>query len=247
MQLKQIIERIHMMKNKKQPLNLHDIKIPTDGESIEQTDYSKDSKEISVFFKNLDKTLINLISEADFVFGCVAWLTHSEVLKALAQKQTAIVVQKEDFLRPDMTLPNSPYTSLRALYGNLKCRLNRYCLLGIANSLSVCGDPSVAPIRCVGSHNSEKKVAWPRAHHKFLIFAKIEERSPGHDVIQPYAVWTGSFNITNNATMSFENAVLIRDPNIVEAFASEFGQIFALSEPLDWETPWTEPEYRIGT
>lgn len=34
---------------------------------------------------------------------------------------------------------------------------------------------------------------------------------------------------------------------ILEAYYKEFQQIYALSEPLDWETEWAAPELRIGT
>jgi phosphatidylserine/phosphatidylglycerophosphate/cardiolipin synthase-like enzyme len=63
----------------------------------------------------------------------------------------------------------------------------------------------------------------------------------------PYEVWTGSFNFTKNATYSFENAIVSRDRNLVAAYFSEFSQLAALSEPLDWEVEWVAPEWRIGT
>lgn len=83
-------------------------------------------------------------------------------------------------------------------------------------------------------------------HNKFLVFAKLLDRG-NTESIEPYAVWTGSFNLTLNATQSLENALLLEDPVIVEAYFEEFGQIMALSEPLDWTTDWSEPKWRIGT
>lgn len=65
--------------------------------------------------------------------------------------------------------------------------------------------------------------------------------------ISPYAVWTGSFNITKNAGMSFENALYITDMAIVNAYYQEFSQITALSESLNWFKDWVEPQWRIGT
>ncbi len=65
--------------------------------------------------------------------------------------------------------------------------------------------------------------------------------------VKPVRVWTGSFNLTQNAVASFENAVIISNPRIVQAYTVEFEQLFALSEPLDWTTEYVEPEYRIGT
>ncbi|HEY9640318.1 MAG TPA: hypothetical protein V6C57_07530 [Coleofasciculaceae cyanobacterium] len=66
-------------------------------------------------------------------------------------------------------------------------------------------------------------------------------------VIEPYAVWTGSFNMSENATKSLENAVYIQDKAIARAYYNEWAQIEALSEPLDWETAWSEPEWRVGS
>ncbi len=83
-------------------------------------------------------------------------------------------------------------------------------------------------------------------HNKFLVFARITHEQD-RDTITPYAVWTGSFNFTVNAVASLENALYLTSPEIVGAFFEEFGQIMALSEPLDWESDWMTPEWRIGT
>jgi phosphatidylserine/phosphatidylglycerophosphate/cardiolipin synthase-like enzyme len=68
-----------------------------------------------------------------------------------------------------------------------------------------------------------------------------------YNKVCPYAVWTGSYNFTKNAGMSFENALYIEDQPIVDAYMAEYAQIFSLSEPLDWTSEWSVPEYRIGT
>jgi phosphatidylserine/phosphatidylglycerophosphate/cardiolipin synthase-like enzyme len=47
--------------------------------------------------------------------------------------------------------------------------------------------------------------------------------------------------------MSLENALVIRNPDIVTAYVWEYSHVFALSEPLDWEQDWVAPEYRLGT
>ncbi|NCB47419.1 hypothetical protein EOM81_10435 [bacterium] len=108
--------------------------------------------------------------------------------------------------------------------------------------MSYCGDPCLGGIRCVGNHNSDKNPAHPRMHNKFIVFCKF-----GRNKIEPQSVWTGSFNFTNNAGSSFENAVLIKNKKIAMAYLKEFGQIAALSEPLDWESKWMAPEWRIGS
>ena len=101
----------------------------------------------------------------------------------------------------------------------------------------------------MGNHNAERKPAFSRMHHKFLVFGDIIVGEDKHhcDEFVPKVVWTGSFNLTRNGTHSFENAVILREPKLVDAFYQEWGQILALSEPLNWDSRWVEPEFRIGT
>jgi hypothetical protein len=172
-------------------------------------------------------TLMELIREADIVIGCVAWMTHPGILAALAScNGVGIVVQKEDFLRPDAEL--------------------------------VASSPKFDPVRCVGTPN-RPNATGPRSHHKFVVFCWYSEQHDCWSVsdqfpecscirhFEPYAVWTGSFNFTRNSTLSFENSLVLRHPAIVNPYCQQLGQIAALSEPLDWDSPWIEPEWRIGT
>jgi len=208
-----------------------------------------------VIFRNLEDTLIDCISKSDFVVGCVAWLTHPKIIKALALRRfgSCIVVQKEDFLRPDVGKERTAWKRrLRTAYDQMFCGLDRLCVGGLVRELSVGGDPTLEPIRCVGNHNREKNPAFPRMHNKFLIFCSIDITEDERYTIQPHpivphSVWTGSFNLTENATMSLENAVVIESTEIGNAYFSEWAQILALSEPLDWTSEWIEPEWRIGS
>ena len=81
-------------------------------------------------------------------------------------------------------------------------------------------------------------------HNKFLVFCTFEYEPFAY---RPYAVWTGSFNLTFNASMSLENVVVIQSPVLAGAYLNEWAQILALSEPLDWEQEWVAPTWRIGT
>ena len=233
--------------------SLHELRIPTDEAPQKQRDYSVTSGRTKVYFKHLEAHLIEHIRESQVVMGCVAWLTSESIIEALSSKDTAIVVQKEDFLRPDLEARGGWPQRLRELYRTLKCDLDRYAFPGLISNLSVCGDPSIEPIRCVGNHNKDKAAAFPRSHHKFVVFGKIvrvaptPERAYAVTHVVPYAVWTGSYNFTKNAGSSFENAVYIDDLSVVRAYVKEFSQVFALSESLDWTSPWAAPEYRIGT
>ena len=94
-------------------------------------------------------------------------------------------------------------------------------------------------------------------HNKFLIFCKVifaksdltavsngfyasNSRNPysqeeylrifGKPIVQPYAVWTGSFNFSDSASNHLENAVLIYNKAIAEAYFKEFSLIYHLSQ-----------------
>jgi len=239
-------------------------------------DYSttSDDQKICVYFKNLEKHLIDHITECEVVLGCVAWLTNEQILKALAQKRgISLIVQKEDFLRPDIASQKNWTRCLRELYNSLPKTLDRRDF-----NTTVLGDmegsknaPLIDPIRCVGNYNAYKQSAFPRSHHKFVLFCKYIEncsckscqsykdvvlndfasyfqvKKRHKDHIKPYAVWTGSFNFTKTATLSFENAIVLQDPKIVEAFFQEYAQIASLSESLDWSATWISPEWTIQT
>lgn len=208
--------------------------------------YADDGEFLEVFFRDIRSHLVASITEADYVFGSVAWLTCPRILSALAAKKgCSLIVQKEDFLRPD----GSSRSDVRASYSQL-VGVDRHRFNGIAGQLSVCGDPTVEPVRCLGNHNSSKAASFPRAHNKFAVFCRsvsAEEREEIDQPWIPYAAWTGSFNWSVAAGRSLENAIYLRSVQVADAYYQEFQQLLALSEPLDWESEWVAPEWRIGT
>ena len=213
---------------------------------------------ISVYFRDLKSNLISEIEKHDTIFGCIAWLTDFDILKALQGKKVYICVQKEDFLRPDSNEielnPNSWKIQLQELYEKLfvyEADGSWFLFKGynFIDHLSIASFIQ-SGIRCVGNYNNEKKPANPRMHNKFMIFAdelKNKEYTESEKFIFPKKVWTGSFNFTNNAGYSLENAVLIDNKEIAEAYYKEFALIYSISEPLNWESEWIYPEYRLGT
>lgn len=120
-----------------------------------------------------------------------------------------------------------------------------------AATLSTSCEPTLDPIRCCGNYNRDKNPAFPRMHHKFLVFCDVDEIDYSKEgtpkPVHPTKVWTGSFNLTKNAGMSLENAVILTDPALINAYYQEWGWVLSLSEPLNWETDWLTPEFRIGT
>lgn len=233
-------------------LNLNDLEW-IDG--VKQEDYSISSGNIEVYFKNLESALLKNVEEASCIVGCVAWLTLGSILDALARKNAvSLLVQKEDWLRLDFDAKNSSIGSKKVLrekisklpkneseWFDVENRLGyaEYCVKKINGVPEYSRDIIIDPVRCVGNSCKESNIAHPRMHHKFIVFCRTIEhisytKSGMRSIAQPYAVWTGSFNVTSNATRSFENAVIIRDEVIADAYMKEWAQLMAFSEPLDW-------------
>ena len=232
-------------------MNLNELKIKTvydlgydKYEGRDQKDNSKSSGKTTVYFKDIKNHLIRHINQAESILGCVAWLTDFDILDAMVNKQVQLIVQKEDFLRPDCGVNKSGYKkALQSKYNALKCDLNKWAMLDHI----CCHDEnynyvsSIESVRCVGNHNSNNQPSHPRMHNKFVLFCdlpqNIQNESP-----EPYAVWTGSFNFSRNAGNSFENALYITDKDIVGAYFKEYQQITMFSESLNWSSNWVKPE-----
>jgi hypothetical protein len=216
---------------------------------------------VEVVFRNIEQRLIDEIRATKIVVGCVAWLTSDPILDALAETQgVSIVVQKEDFLRPDLGAPKGEgwKRRLRRKYDRLPEGPLRYEYNGtVLSNMNTLGDPTVECVRCLGNHNADRRAAMPRAHHKFLVFCdyiegRVEQlpnggQSHAAGQLVPRKVWTGSYNLSKNAGRSLENVVLLTDESCVNAYYVEWGQLAGLSEPLDWTSEYVQPDLRIGT
>ena len=87
---------------------------------FQNIDNGTTSGNITVYFRNLKKELIEQIKKYDMILGAVAWITDYEILEELAKKKTLLVIQKEDFLRPDMksNLSDNDKSILHKLYSS---------------------------------------------------------------------------------------------------------------------------------
>ena len=123
--------------------NLNNLVIPFDPENGIQSTNIKSA----VYFRNLDKHLITHIKKADLIVGCVAWLTHQGILQALANtpKGVSIIVQKEDFLRPDLRSNGNWRNELRRRYSKLKSLAFWPDLLNIVTA-AINGDKFIDPV-----------------------------------------------------------------------------------------------------
>ena len=259
-------------------------KINIDGDVKWQRLTTAKTSSISVYFDNLEQRLREYIVRSEICLGCVAWLTNENILNALSGiHKVSILVQKEDFLRPD----SGSNKKLKKLYDDLpgftdddlcpyggcsnvifpqenestvwadeederevkdeylEYPFNNPVILSTLSSkkrgvsrlpfrsITYCKGGGKA-IRCVGNLNTDKSPAMPRMHHKFMLFC--DENAI------PFAVWTGSFNFTQNGTKSLENAIVINEPDIVAAYWQEWAYVYALSEDLNWMQKWCSPD-----
>ncbi|WP_414756353.1 phospholipase D-like domain-containing protein [Anabaena sp. CCY 9910] len=229
------------------------------------------SDKIIVHFEDIENALIKYISQSKFCLGCVAWLTNERILSALSNcSVVSIIVQKEDFLRPDYIGMKADWhkkqdsfkKKIKQMYKalprgvcqddliledetELNSRINEkinqmYQETKISPGLISSGTYwETDPIRTLGEINEDKIPAFPRMHHKFIIFCNW--------FYEPYAVWTGSFNFTYNGTQSLENGVYITDKYIVKAYWYEWVFNFIRSEVLDWDHEYKNPFLTIGS
>lgn len=204
---------------------------------------------VEVVFRDLEERLASEIRQWDSVVGCCAWLTSEPILQALASIRGAqIIVQKEDFLRPDVG--GHTKERLRRLYDQIPCE-NKW-----DHNLpyNVCSDEIIPAIMCAGICLPRNQIP-PRMHHKFMVFGRHVPipRPAGVEgewdatQFRPSVVWTGSYNPTQNATRSLENAVIIRSDIIANDFYMEWRNVLGIAEQLDWRSEYVNPEYRIGT
>lgn len=78
-------------------------------------------------------------------------------------------------------------------------------------------------------------------HHKFLVFLRSirDAEDPYHD-LHPYAIWTGSYNPTANASRSLENAIYVESSDVANFYMSLAADAFVISEPLNWDHPYAD-------
>jgi len=197
-----------------------------------------ENKEIDVYFENIEEKLIDLIDSASYCIGCVSWLTNIKILEKLQEKEgVKIIIQKEPYIKRDFNNDirhNNYYIRLRRLYKsipnlfedieNKRNDLKKKKTFKKLSNAMLSSDQYA--IRCCGVvsilYNSK-----PLMHHKFIIMLNKK--------FKPIGVWTGSYNFTNNGNYSFENAIYIRDKDIIKKYIDEFLTIYGFSEKISWK------------
>lgn len=181
-----------------------------------------DSCAVRPMFSDLEDNLRYWIQGSQRIVGCVSWLTSLPVLADLAKcEAVSLVVQKEEFLRPDLAPHDGWRKRLRAHYDALPGGIDaesfdfRYSATDDAlTSLDEATFQNLEAVRCCGIVDSSASNV-PRMHHKFLVFfVRLHDehrlvQETGMQMCVPAAVWTGSFNPSANGSRSLDNAVLL--------------------------------------
>jgi phosphatidylserine/phosphatidylglycerophosphate/cardiolipin synthase-like enzyme len=190
-------------------------------------------------FRDIEAALLEEIAKHDVVVGCVAWFTSQPILNALQGKQVQFIVQQEDWLRTDSG--GSSMRNQRDLYHHLT---------GVSNCIAGADADhyyEISPIRLSGkAKNGAGNNA--RMHHKFMLFGSFtgeyaEGDNWGRDMDFTFDLaWTGSYNLTSNATRSLENGLFIKSSEVVKAYYHEWRQVLASS----FRVPdiWRDSQYR---
>ncbi len=223
--------------------------------------------QVRAVFRNHECTLVSMINQhkGGFILVAMAWFTNQTVLNALVKAKRRgvnilVVVQKEDFLRPDSCGKNQLFfaSALRSFYESLgtyttmseegdenivdllksiTCEHDDECVREFIWENK--DDRQVEAVRCLGNHNSTNNPSHPRMHHKFIVFGQWGKSY--EDEIHPEMVWTGSYNCSKTAELSFENIVVINSDEVARQYMKEFVYLFRHSEPLDWTAKWMAP------
>ena len=198
-------------------------------------DHGMKSGAVEVVFRNLKTRLIQCIEAADMVIGAAAWITDLDILRALAQRPSLLVIQKEDFLRPDLESRLS--ATEREKLQNAYAAFQRFdgSRVTVGPFSQGVGDDfkNLDPILCFGYFKEGEMFRTPKMHNKFLTFLREKDRS-----FHPYQVWTGSYNFTKMSEWSLENAVILSDKEIANQYAAEAQIIYLRGEKLNWSQEW---------
>lgn len=160
------------------------------------------------------------------VVGRMAWATDCTALAALgkhARGGVCLVVNKETWLRADDYASLSTALSLDELF------LSQHV---VPPSYGTAVPPRA--VWCAGAVNTEQAISFPRMHCKELVLCYRSAPTPEQPArgLQPYAVWTGSYNLTVTARSSVESAMVLWSQEIATMAYRQFLSVLARGEPL---------------
>ncbi len=163
-------------------INLNQIDPVDDGFTrLDNNNIESQVSSVSAYFRDIKTELISNIEKADAVFGCIAWLSNSEIISALqSRKNFSIVVSEKSCNTSLKTL--SKHKNWIKLSSLANDQNHFYTLINqtVPGVNKVSAEDTILPIRRlipnqIGGHKeSEKPLDYqPLMHNKFLVFAKI--------------------------------------------------------------------------
>lgn len=205
-----------------------------------------DVKRVVVHFQNIKEHLRKYIKEAHYCIGAISWCTDGDILDDLRNKKGVHIIIQNDTMATRRNRFDRFREILRAKYRALP--LFPWAEWEKAYPSAVAGTPTNPPpsricekdtcsIRIAGkrickSNNSNTKTVGKEEteqqammHHKFLFY--LNERG----II--YAMSTGSYNFSKNASNSYENLLYISDDRVARAYFDEYLEVLQHSMPLN--------------
>jgi phosphatidylserine/phosphatidylglycerophosphate/cardiolipin synthase-like enzyme len=177
-----------------------------------------------VYFDNIVENLIQHIVELkpDAIVGCFYFLTEPRILKLLTDNKipVQIIVQKQELWRRDnkksKTSKNGAFNKKDYIANKIR---DAYNLLTPLNY-------QLDAVRCLGVNSSKSSNGTSLLHHKFFVFVKEQK---------PFAIVTGSFNLSTNASVNLENALYLEDATLARSYWDEWMNLLKHSEHLDFQ------------
>lgn len=235
------------------PKNLNDIKNITNDkllvnnvlvnseDSFHPTTELDDITEARLFMSNIDDSIVHCIEthgKGKTIIACMAWLSNRKILQAVINnaKRVLFLVNDENFsqwkgvLPLYDTLPRFTEPLHTAFSGSKNCVLRTLDRDKFGNPLPHC---QYEAVRCFGNASFTKSSTPTSLMHNKIIVFFDEVRAPGGKMVEtPVSFITGSFNCTNNAPNSLENATFIKSRKGAERHFQEFSIIFLHSKPI---------------
>lgn len=181
---------------------------------------------VTAHFDDLQSALMRVISEhgaGNIVVGCVAWLSHPGIIRALGRcSHLLLMVNDEDYSRWGGGRCAALYDQLPVFTESPASVFGH-----ISPPMRLLGAEGYAPVHALGRSDGNALM-----HSKFLVFL-----APACEGVKPtpHAVWTGSMNFTAQSGRNQENALFIEDPTIATGYFHDFVNSFLQSDPLRTE------------
>lgn len=153
----------------------------------------------------LVERICEYIEKSHSVVGCIAWFTSKQILGALQSKPSCIILKNDDYLD----------SRSREFDRTLREFMNQVTFYPNREQNPKFGDV-IQPFLIVN-------LSYGIMHNKFIVLER-------DDV--PYAVITGSFNFTNNASSNLENIVYIESKEIAEGYRKYWSNILEAASTL---------------